>query len=94
MWGSLTGFYSRVGDPPHCKLRVPLPPPQREAPSSLILILNTDKVGKKPEYCVTQRDSTHASPLSVMGTIYQTQSQGYENTAYLSSPDIRVRKPN
>ena len=24
----------------------------------------------------------HASPLKVMGTIYQTQSQGYENTTY------------
>ena len=24
----------------------------------------------------------HVSPLKAMGTVYQTQSQGYENTAY------------
>ena len=29
-----------------------------------------------------------------MGTIFCTQSQGYENTPYLSSPDIWVREPD
>ena len=41
-----------------------------------------NKARKLPEYYVTQHNSAHASPLHVMGTDYQTQSQGYENTAY------------
>ena len=34
------------------------------------------------------------SPLKAMRIIYQTQSQGYENTASLSCPYIWVRKPD
>ena len=30
----------------------------------------------------TELHTTHASPLKGMGTLYQTQSQGDENTAY------------
>ena len=30
----------------------------------------------------TELHIMHASPLKAMGTVYQTQSQGYENTAY------------
>ena len=55
--------------------------------------------------CITQSDSVHASPLKAMGTVDQTQSQGYENTTYqahsrswetasLSCPDTWVRKPD
>ena len=36
----------------------------------------------------------YISTLNIMGTIFCTQSQGYENTPYLSSPDIWVREPD
>ncbi|KAF6114557.1 hypothetical protein HJG60_010531 [Phyllostomus discolor] len=35
-----------------------------------------------PENYITWHSSVHASPLHVMGIVYQTQSQGYENTTY------------
>ena len=54
--------------------------PQWEAPT--FFILHSDKAGRKPGYYITQRDSAHGSPLNVMGTIYWTQCQGYENTTY------------
>ena len=62
--------------------------------SQLAYVLHAHIAGRQPEYCIKQQDSVHASPLKAMGTIYGPQSQGYEDTTYLSSPDIWVRKPD
>ena len=62
----------------------------------LVLVLRGGAVcpPTPPSWFSIQQDSVHVSPINVMGTIYWTQSQGYENTAYLSSPDIWVREPD
>ena len=55
-----------------------------------ISVLEGNKAGKMPE--IMNHNSTHAGSLHVMGTVYQTQSQGYGNSASLSYPDTWVRK--
>lgn len=67
------------------------PVPQWEIPTPNTL--HAHKASGETEYCIIQSDSAHASPLNVMGTVYQTLSQGYENTTYLGSADTWVREP-
>ena len=74
-----------------CEAHCMSPVPQWEIPAPNTL--HAHKVSREPEYCIIQSDSAHASPPNVMGTVYQTQSQGYENTTYLGSPDTWVREP-
>ena len=37
---------------------------------------------------ITQHNSVHVSPFHVMGTVYWTQSQSYENTTYQALPSL------
>ena len=60
--------------------------------SQLSYILHEHEASRDPTYCIIQQDSVHASPLKAMRTVYQTQFQGYENTAYLSSPNVWVKE--
>ena len=62
--------------------------------SQLPYILSAHKTSRLPRDYTIELHSMHVSPLKAMGTIYQIQSQGYRNTAYLSSPDIWVSKPD
>ena len=103
-WGCLTCLYSRVGEPcmlqavcpPACLCMSPIPlcPLSLIGKSQLPYIVNIDKAGREPTDYRTELHSTHVSPLKAMGTIYLSQSQGYGNTDYLSSPDMWVRKPH
>ena len=88
----------------HCVSPVPLSGTQHGAPTPL----NTrDKHSwQSANRCYATEPTTHASPLKATGTVYRTQSQGYENTTYqahsqgcgktasLSCPYIWVRKPD
>ena len=50
--------------------------------SLLVQIPEVNKARKMPKNYITWHSSAHASLLHVMGTVYQIQFQGYENTIY------------
>ena len=64
---------------------------QQEVPISLYTTCKQSWQGAKI-LCDTEWFCTFGPTQCHGNIVYQTQSQGYENTAYLSSPDICVRE--
>ena len=93
--GYPTCLYPRVGEPhtlqavcPPACLCVPhsmSPFPQRDSQCGAPTPLNTRYKQSQQgahRYYATELHTTHVSPLRALGTVYLTQSQGYEDTAY------------
>ena len=69
----------------HCMSSVPLRGTrhgtQQGVPTCLCPRGKQSRMGANRSYA-TELHTTHTRPLKTLGTAYQTQSQGYENTAY------------